>query len=201
MQKVKIEWEEIIEEFRYLLNIYDLSFEEISQVEELKVNYNNSGYFFGYDWIYNKNYEQRIDLVCNHSKDFLIGGEIENQGTLHMVELLDKAKGNNDLIASIWICAFYEMVYKKPDDCWCGQPFMIYSEIMFKARDRIREADLWYWHHATTKQLPKLYLSETIISKIKEMDLKSILEIIVLNIKLIISDYKMVKYDSRIKND
>lgn len=191
-------WEDIKRCFDLYLNLYHVTYEDLTRVETLKVNnFNDSGYFYGMDWIYKNDYEKRVDWACNNPRNFLYFAECANAGTLHTAELIDKMKDNKDAIAAIYICAFYEATTARDGYYFKGELLWNLNDIVKIARDIMNEHNLYYWHHASTRQLPQIYTTE-IIEKIENPELQTIIELIVINIKNVVSDYRLVKYDSRI---
>ncbi len=191
-------WEDIRMCFDLFLSIYHVTYEDLTKIETLKVNnYNDSGYFYGMDWVYKKDYEKRVDWACNNPRNFLYFADCANAGTLHTAELIDKMKDNKDAIAAIYICAFYEATTGRDGHYVRGQLLKNLNSVASVAREVMNEYKLFYWHHASTRQLPQIYILE-LFEKIENAELQTIIELIVINIKNIVTDYRLVKYDSRI---
>lgn len=163
--------------------------------QHIKFKFDNSRHrIFGYDWLHKNEYEQRIKLVTKDPTSFLLFGESLNKGTLQTAEYLVKAGDDPELLALIWIYSIIRDLSNNLPESLRGDGKRLLSGIEFGLYPKLKENNM-QWHHSMRKLLPEEYFSY-VYDDLELDGINSIIELAIINAKLIYNNYTIVLYDS-----
>lgn len=192
----EITWENILYYWKKYANIYEPQLTLPINIEKIFVNYDNTGYFHGYDWIEKNNYQERIKYVSMKTIEFLCFGASLNKGTLHTLELLHKAQECQDDYAAIWLAAFTKDMMNSLPYEWRGKAHTILNKVYIESYIRIKDK-YFIWHHAMKKLLPEICFSCEFLDSININSYRQIVELSVISATQILNNYIAVEYDSK----
>ena len=185
-----ITWEEIYKYWKYKILDAPSVLKAPIDFEEIKIDYNRDGFFYGYDWLTHERLENRKRMIENDVTDFLCFAEPSNKGTIHTLQMLTEAKTDEET-AAIWMYAIaFELLQKG----LYGKSRKYANQICYVTRDFLADR-FCFWHHAMRKLVPKIY-TDYLLREVEFESFESIIEIIVLNAALIRHEYAPVLYSS-----
>jgi hypothetical protein len=192
----EITWENLLSYWESRANVYEPQLMLPFNLKKVFVNYQNNGYFHGYDWIEINNYKERTEYVSEKPIEFLCLGTSLNKGTLHTLEMLGMAQDNQEDCAAIWLVAFTKEVLDSFPYEWRGKGYNILYKVYIEAYSKIKEKyDMW--HHAMRKLLPEICFSYDFLESMNVNSYRQIVELSVINSAQILNNYIAVEYDSR----
>ncbi|GAA0348914.1 hypothetical protein GCM10008931_45230 [Oceanobacillus oncorhynchi subsp. oncorhynchi] len=151
-------------------------------------------HIYGYDWIHKNNYESRINHVTKNSSSFLYFGDSLNKGTLQTAKYLVEAKDDNELAAAIWIYCFAKDTLNYLPENLRGSGARCLHGIEAATLSKLSENDM-QWHHAMRNLLPETYF-DYVFEELEVRGYKAIIELALINAKLINTNYIITLYDS-----
>ena len=201
LEFVDFKWEELYEFWRMKAVITAPELLEPVPFEHIKFRFDNDQHrIYGYDWIHKNVYKSRIKSVIDNPSAFLWLGESLNKGTLQTAEYLAEAKDNEEKLAQIWLYSFVRELLNKLPSSLYGKSFMILSGIQSAIIAELKRNDM-HWHHAMRKLLPDNNFFRYIYDDINVISYESVIELAIINAKLVNDNYKVVLYDSYNKEE
>lgn len=151
-------------------------------------------HIYGYDWVHKDNYENRINHVTKNSFSFLYFGGTLNKGTLQTAEYLVEAKDDNELVAAIWIYCFVKDILNYLPENLRGKGARCLRGIEASTLSKLSKKHM-QWHHAMRNLLPETYF-DYVFEELEVKGYEAIIELALINAKLINSNYIITLYDS-----
>lgn len=142
-------------------------------VENVAVEYNSSGYFYGYDWLENTEAAQRKKMIQTDVADFLYFTKPANKGTIRTVGMLSEAIDDEER-AAIWIAATaFELQNKHYDNGISYHACQMYDAARAFLQDRF-----YIWHHAMKHLVPDILIPHTVLRSISAADASTVMQLI-----------------------
>ena len=187
----EIEWETVYNAWQrgcyYLPNI-------ISQpvtTETIFVDYNQDGYFYGYDWLSNENISERKDMIENRLTEFLYFVKPSNKGTIQTAEMLAEAK-NDEELAAIWIAATAKELSDSPVDISVRH----HADMIYRAARNFLKDRFYLWHSSMRRLVPDIMIPLSILQNLVCQDITPVIDIIQLNTLLLKNHWGIIIYSS-----
>ena len=130
--------------------------------------------------------------------EFIISGDVLNKGTLQTLEHLIDAKDDIEIQSAIWIYAYTKDLLNNLPYEWRGDSARLLHAVNNCSFFYLKNKDI-YWHYAMKSLLPNSCISGVLLADIKPTNEYTILELVAINSNYIMSNYTVVKYDSRDK--
>ena len=121
--------------------------------DEIHIEYNRNGYFYGYDWIACTDLQNRKEMIESDVNQFLYFTQPSNKGTIHTLQMLAEAK-NDEETAAIWI---YAIAFEMLQNGLCRKTRKHVNQICHVAQ-RFLFDRFYFWHHAMRKLVPEFIL-------------------------------------------
>ena len=197
----EFEWEELYDFWIMKANIIVPELLEPVPFEHIKFRYDNDQYkIYGYDWIHKNVYKSRIKSITNNPSAFLWLGESLNKGTLQTAEYLAEAKDNEEKLSLIWLYSFVRELLDDLPTNLRGKSFRTLKGMEIEIISELKRNDM-HWHHAMRKLIPDNYYFDYIYDDINVISYESVIELAIINAKLVNDNYKVVLYDSYNKEE
>lgn len=187
----KMKWEDVYQLWKngcyYLPEMLSASL----TAETVFVEYKQKGYFYGYDWLENKNAQDRKTLIERNPIEFMFFTKPSNKGTIQTAEMLLEAK-NEEERAAIWIAA----TTKELLESRVGKGIWRYAEALHMAACEFLKDRYYLWHHAMRRLVPEIMIPWTVLDSIVCENAETVMGIIQLNTVLLKSTYSILRYSS-----
>ncbi|WP_165768002.1 hypothetical protein [Virgibacillus indicus] len=191
----EVEWKDIYIFWKLLSDQIEPELIEPVSFKHIKFRYANTDYrIYGYDWLRKNEYDGRIHHVTNDSFHFIYYGKSLNKGTLQTAKYLVEAKDDPELSAAIWLYSFVKDILNDLPVNLRGKGYRCLTGILVGILSKLKENNM-FRNYSMRRLLPEQYFSYAI----DDLDVKgyeSIVELAVINAKLIKSNYIIVLYDS-----
>ncbi|QKY70199.1 hypothetical protein [Lentibacillus sp. CBA3610] len=190
-----VKWKDIYVNWKLIAGRLAPELLEPVHLEHIKFQYEDTNHsIYGYDWIYKDDYKERINEVTKNSFSFLFFGDSLNKGTLQTADYLIKAKDDSELLAAVWLYSFITDILNDLPENLRGNSFRWLRAVQHGILSKLKDKNM-LWHHSMRRLLPEFYFSYVLDDlEIKGYD--SIIELGVINAKLIKNHYVIVLYNS-----
>ena len=166
--------------------------------EVVSVDYKWEGYlFYGYDWLYNADAQERKRLISEDPVEFMYFTQASNKGTITTLQMLTEAQ-NEEERAAIWIAATTFDLMKR-QSIWNYAHYA--RELNSAACTFLQERYCFLWHHAMRKLVPEIMIPYTVLDSMKCDGAEAVMGLIQTNVMLIEGSYTPLLYSSIDEND
>lgn len=149
-------------------------------------------YMWGYDWIENQSYTERVDrfkIAVNDPYSNIFTPL--NKGTLHTLQMLVDSQDEEER-AAIWIYAFCHDLTQNAYGMKSRRICMLLKNAALSfLKDRF-----CIWHHAMRQLTPEMYIPTSLLYEGCFEDFEPVVELIILNSYLIRKEYSVALYHS-----
>lgn len=166
--------------------------------EVVSVDYKREGYlFYGYDWLYNADAQERKRLISDDPVEFMYFTQASNKGTITTLQMLTEAQ-NEEERAAVWIAATtFDLMGRQ--SIWNYAHYA--HELNIAACAFLRERYRFLWHHAMRKLVPEIMIPYTVLNRVNCNDADTVMGLIQMNVMLIKGSYTPLLYSSIEEND
>lgn len=187
----KMKWDTAYELWKrgsyYLPNILN----EPLSAETIFTEYNQDGYFYGYDWLENTTVQERRQLIENDLAGFFLFTDATNKGTIHTAEMLIEAQ-NEEELAAIWIAA----TGKELSENSTNNDIKRYAYVLYMAAYDFLKSRYNLWHHAMKKLVPQILIPFSIQMNLACEDAETVMDLIQMNTIMLKGSYSILRYSS-----
>lgn len=160
-------------------------------VEPVFVEYNRPGYFFGYDWLSQKDAQARKTLIAKDPEAFVYFTRASNKGTIRTAEMLAGAQTEEDR-AAIWIAA----TARELCEPGAGKGVCKYSRELYSAACDFLQGRYPLWHHAMRGLVPQIVIPYEVLESISCETAAPVMGLIRLNTAILKNTYCILQYTS-----
>lgn len=191
----QMSWEAVFRLWKQGAYYFPQSLTSPLAVENVAVEYNSSGYFYGYDWLENTEAAQRKETIQTNVANFLYFTKPTNKGTIRTIGMLSEAIDDEER-AAIWIAATaFELQNKHYDNGISYHACQMYDAARAFLQDRF-----CIWHHAMKRLVPDILIPHTVLKSISAADASTVMQLIQMNTLMLKSSYSVLLYSS-LKDD
>lgn len=159
--------------------------------EPIFVEYEEDGYFYGFDWLQNNMVQERKWLIQKRPLEFLYFTNPSNKGTIQTAGMLVEAQSDEER-AAVWIAA----TAKELSECGGGNSIRRYSNTLYMAACEFLKDYYYLWHHAMKKLVPEIMSPQSVLENIVCKDAEPIMGLIQMNTVLLKSTWSILRYSS-----
>lgn len=183
-----IEWADAYKLWKNGSLYFPSAFSAPITAEVVSIKYNQSGYFYGYDWLCNDEVQQRKQLISENPTEFIYFTKPTNRGTITTLQMLAEAEDEEEC-ATVWIAA-------TTFDLMRNDHFAPFADkLNLAAYKFLLERYHFLWHHAMRKLVPKIMVPYSVLNNVK-CDDAAFMGLIQTNVMLIIGNYTPLLYSS-----
>lgn len=159
--------------------------------ETVLIEYKKPGFFYGYDWLENKEAEERKGLIKKELVEFFYFTKPTNKGTIQTAEMLVEAQGAEEQ-AAIWIAA----TTKELLDCRAGSGVGRCASALYGTACEFLNKRYYLWHHAMKRLVPEILIPSSVLTAITCTDESTIIGLVQMNTVLLKSNWRILRYSS-----
>jgi len=187
----QMDWDSAYKLWQYGSYSFPKSLVEPISVETVFVEYKNSGYIFGYDWLQNDEASERKQLIAKNPTEFLYFTKPSNKGTIQTAQMLAEAQDMEET-AAVWTAATaYELTnYNTQNGVARYANQLYYAAIMF-LRQRFE-----LWHHAMRKLVPEIMIPRSVLNSLQCDQAETMMGLIQMNVVMLKGSYTFLRYSS-----
>ena len=187
----QMKWEEAYSLWRYGSYNFREILSEVVTATPVFVEFNRDGYIYGFDWLPNREAQQRRELIEKNPTEFLYCTEPTHKGTIQTAEMLVKAQSEEEL-AAIWIAA----TAKELDDGRYGNGIRPYANMLHMAACEFLQTRYRLWHHAMKHLVPEILIPYAVLENIVFKDVAPAMGLIQMNTVLLKNSWEVLEYSS-----
>lgn len=191
----RMKWEETYELWKTGGYYISESLSSPVSAETVFVEYKQSGYFYGYDWLKNTDVHERKQLIDKNPMGFLYFTSPSNKGTIQTAEMLVEAK-NEEEIAAIWMAATAKELSKYGS----RNGVVRYADMIYYAACEFLKSRFYLWHHAMTSLVPEIIIPTFVLENVVCKDAEPVIGLIQMNTVLLKNTWSILRYSS-LKNE
>lgn len=159
--------------------------------EPIFVEYEEDGYFYGFDWLQNNMVQERKWLIQKKPLEFLYFTKPSNKGTIQTAAMLVEAQSDEER-AAVWIAA----TAKELSECGGENNIRRYSNTLYMAACEFLKDYYYLCHHAMKKLVPEIMIPQSVLENIVCKDAEPIMGLIQMNTVLLKSTWSILRYSS-----
>lgn len=159
--------------------------------EPVFVEYSQSGYLYGYDWLRNDEAHERKNLISTNPIQFLYFTKPSNKGTIQTAQMLEEAK-NEEECAAIWIAA---TAFELADSNLENGASRYAHQLHYAALSFLREHYVT-WHHAMRKLVPEIMIPYAVLNSLQCNQAETVMGLIQMNVMMLKGAYALLRYSS-----
>ncbi len=183
-------WEEVYNHWHTYTVCRSTTLLEPLSAHEIHVNFRGDAKFYGYDWLSQKEYEERKRVIDTNVTSFLLLTESTNKGTIRTVQMLAEARDDEER-AAIWLYA----VTREFMETARGSAYRFASQINGVCWTFL-SGRFFMWHHAMKRLVPQSYISYDLLVDTDYSSVEAIIDLAILNAELVAHEYVPILYSS-----
>lgn len=187
----QMKWEAVYELWQNGSYYFSKALTASVSAETVFVEYKQSGYIYGYDWLENDMAQKRKQLIKNNPTQFLYFEAPSNKGTIQTAEMLIEAQ-NEEELAAIWIAA----TAKELSEYMRGNDIGRYANILYGAACEFLRSRYVLWHHAMKRLVPDISIPSSVLENIVCKNAEPVMGLIQMNTLLLKNTWSILRYSS-----